>query len=147
MKCVKPLMTLFCLICFQAAIGQYSEGFENPTCSSPNLFLDNCIPQWMPVSGAPIVLSPPAANFPAFEGNSYAQLYIIKAKNTCTGLNPDRGAGLVLNYNFIAGETYIIRFALQTNNDFVEHVNVYLTNGLQFNGHPRGGPSCPGGCD
>lgn len=133
MKWTYILMVSLCLIFWNPMAGQdICESFETTTCPTFP-FINLCFPDWIPSSGAPSLetnSSITGGPSSAFDGNQYVQLRVRKQPFNCPNY-PDAGDGIILNYNFQAGETYVISFAVA---GFVEEFDVLLTNGLPAKG-------------
>jgi len=81
---------------------EIEESFEQNACtaSSSNIhFYDLCFDDWISANG-----SPHSVGGDPYDGNNYVHMYCFEKDNV------SRGEGIILNYDFLAGVTYEIRF-------------------------------------
>lgn len=85
------------------------QGFETNSCSPADAFYTGCFSDWFCVSGSPDVIS----NYGApYAGSRYAHMYSSYSGFNCMS-SPNRGESMAINYNFQAGKTYKIKYALR----------------------------------
>lgn len=107
-----------------------TEGFE-ASCSSPgNGFYTGCFPGWISTSGGPYATSSFGGTM-AHEGDKFARCrvtfsFIHLDDNPASAV---RGDGIALNYNFVQGVRYRLRFAYKTSGT-VSNRSILLTSGL-----------------
>ena len=107
---------LMCLLAFllpNITNGQnVSEGFETNSCSNASqAFYIGCFPDWINVSGSADVSSNQSGVSP-YSGSRYVHMYSNYEGFNCSS-TPRRAESIALNYNFQAGQTYTINYALR----------------------------------
>ncbi len=117
-----------------------SESFEQSCSNSSNAFYTNCIPNWTSASGTPDNSSLLGA---AYDGNKYAHLYANYNGSCAQG---EGSEGILLNYNFQAGVTYRITYAMKGAKGINPASQAYFSHWLLTNGMPnQTGVTCSAG--
>ncbi len=122
-----------------------SEGFETNSCSNlSQAFFVGCFPDWINVSGSADVSSNTSGVSP-FSGSRYVHMYSKYYGFNCFS-SPTRGESIAINYNFEAGKTYTINYALAWKSTSTCHpleTKWVLTNNR--NNQLGGSNGCPSG--
>ncbi len=106
-----------------------SQGFEVSCANASNAFYTGCVPGWISTNGTPDIKSDYSGVTP-FEGQKYAHMYVHERWD-CSPT--DRGEGIALNQNFVAGTTYYLSFALRSYPGSTKTVKWVLTGGRANN--------------
>ena len=111
-----------------AQIVELTESFEDHSATCLE-FKDGCIPGWFNTHGtASVEESATFGNLSPVTGNYLAHMYVTKNNNCLnSGNSADRGEGMALNFNFVAGEAYQISYHLAGK---VGEVTWYMSNDL-----------------
>lgn len=116
------------------------ESFEQSCSNSSNAFYTNCVSGWTSASGTPDNSSLLGS---AYAGNKYAHLY-AKFDGGCA--NNEGSEGILLNYNFQAGVTYKISYAIKGSKGINTASQTYFSHWLLTNGMPnQTGGNCTAG--
>ena len=134
----KLFSVIFCLSTFavaQPSIVVHTSTFDTQTCTATNLFNSGCVPNWISTHGNPEIFGPTSA----FSVKS------AKVKVGQPSAGKVEGSSIALNYNFVAGVTYRIKFASGiTWNGAIPKLQWFLANGVPNNANP-GLPALPAG--
>ena len=133
---MKNLIMTLCFLGFFLLKGeaQVFESFELDCPNTAHAFLNGCFTvqngsdaDWINTHGTADNRSIDP-NTIAYDGDKWAHMYITK-NNNC--LNPDRGEGIALEFDFEAGVSYEFSFAIKGATSLAEWI---LTNGLPNSG-------------
>ncbi len=118
---MKKIYTYFVILFLSSLqIGGYAqitEGFETLNCNnSGNHFFNGCLEDWISASrSTDVVTSITLDNVTInpFEGNRFVHLSALHSGGCNIPAERIRTDGIILNYEFLAGETYTINYALR----------------------------------
>ncbi len=108
-----------------------TEGFNNDNCDyEGHAFYEGCIPSWISTNANPNISSGIGSTAP-IEGSKYANLYARWKGNNCSSSSASQSEGIALEYDFEAGNSYEITFAIKCKGfDYCDILNAkwILTN-------------------